>query len=581
MSSIPHHTGVSPSHTASTSVGTPTEGLAHKRPVYTVAARPKSVWTKAWQAFVAALYTVIPPGGILSSAFNMASSSIGAGILGLPAATNSAGLVLAMIYLVVITFFSIFSMHILAIAAQKTNIRSFEGMARWLFPQRHYAFSYWAAAIRLFHAFAGCVAYIISIGNCFDPIFAAAHVKVPHNSAMKFLASKSGNRLITCLMWLCIVVPLVLPKHIDSLRYASTFAVSFMIYFVVVIVVHSCTNGLPENIHHVEVVNRHGDPDVGDNVFLFRRGNPVVQSVGVFVFAYVCQINAYEVWWDMRSEMRTTRNYMWAALIGMTICGTLYAMVCFFGYVDFGSAQLQNKSMLLMYRPLDNPAILLAYVGVLVKLCVAYALLTIAARNSIYYMIGFQEKYGTGKDNEALEPTGRIRTSEDAVNSNDINGVALDVGAAEQPVALCDAHCGTDAGRMPRKSSGAPTDKLHPMEAVVTVTVDYMASTAEDVTFIDRIPFWKHGLLVMLLSIASLLCGLFIPSINMVFGFAGAISGGFLAFIFPALYYMYAGGFSVQQEGWFNYAMTYLLLICGVVGIVFGTGGTIYSTLTG
>ncbi|CBZ36583.1 amino acid permease [Leishmania donovani] len=42
---------------------------------------------------------------------------------------------------------------------------------------------------------------------------------------------------------------------------------------------------------------------------------------------------------------------------------------------------------------------------------------------------------------------------------------------------------------------------------------------------------------------------------------------------------MYSGNFTVAQVGWFTYLNTYLLLICGVVGIVFGTGGTIYVTI--
>ncbi|CAJ1032975.1 Transmembrane amino acid transporter protein/Tryptophan/tyrosine permease family, putative, partial [Leishmania shawi] len=63
---------------------------------------------------IKAVCTIIPPGGILSAAFNMASASIGAGILGLPSATDSAGLILAILYLIVITYFSVFSMYILA-----------------------------------------------------------------------------------------------------------------------------------------------------------------------------------------------------------------------------------------------------------------------------------------------------------------------------------------------------------------------------------------------------------------------------------------------------------------------------------
>lgn len=79
---------------------------------------------------------------------------------------------------------------------------------------------------------------------------------------------------------------------------------------------------------------------------------------------------------------------------------------------------------------------------------------------------------------------------------------------------------------------------------------------------------------------ATLLCGLFIPNINTVFGFAGSISGGFMAFIFPALFFMYSGGFCVERVGWFNYLCTYSILLVGVIGVIFGTGGTIYSVVT-
>ncbi|CCW69850.1 unnamed protein product [Phytomonas sp. Hart1] len=110
---------------------------------------------------------------------------------------------------------------------------------------------------------------------------------------------------------------------------------------------------------------------------------------------------------------------------------------------------------------------------------------------------------------------------------------------------------------------------------------EVLATTEDDTTYIDNIPFKKHLIVVVVLCVASLLSGLFIPKITTVFGFAGSICGGFMAFIFPALFYMYSGGFTVRQEGWFNYYITYLLLICGVIGIVFGLIGTIYNTVIG
>ena len=579
----------------------------------------RSKWCGVWQTtastVVSVVHKIVPPGGITSGAFNMAGASIGAGILGLPAATDSAGLVLAMIYLVIITYLSVFSMYILALAAQSTRIRSFEGMARWLFPSGNYAFSYWAAFIRWFHAFAGCVAYIISIGNCLDPIFKGALRNHPDNSAIKFFSETQGLRVLTVVIWFCVMVPMVVPKHIDSLRYASAVAVTFMVYFVIVVVVHSCRHGLPENRHHVKVV---GDQDNDDKlefntVFLFRSGNSVIHSVGVFMFAYVCQINAHEIYWDFRPEIRTTKNYTWAAFIGMLLCGTLYVMVCVFGYFDFGSRNLLGKSLLLMFHPLEEADVMIAYVGVLIKLCVAYALLCLSARNALYYLIGFQHRYRNRPDAAAAAGLTSSGNSLDDMTTQRTSGSLS--GAATTSSGKSNSN-GTDEVEKPKPAKAAATtavpeddmigdfddttaaaaatmhehvDKslkrgdatMRDDEELAAEDVDgeFGDNTAEDTTYVDNIPFWQHLLVVLLLAVASLLCGLFIPNINTVFGFAGSISGGFLAFVFPALFFMYSGNFSLAQVGWFTYLNTYVLLICGVVGIVFGTGGTIYETI--
>ncbi|RNF06930.1 amino acid transporter [Trypanosoma conorhini] len=135
----------------------------------------------------ACVNVVLPPGGVLASAFNLASSSIGAGILGLPLAANSSGLVMAVLYLAVITFLTIYSMYALGVAAQRTQISNFEGIAvalmgRW--------FALFVACVRVFHGLSGCVAYVISVGDIFKNILKNS------NSAPQFLKETNGNRLL-------------------------------------------------------------------------------------------------------------------------------------------------------------------------------------------------------------------------------------------------------------------------------------------------------------------------------------------------------------------------------------------------
>ncbi|PWU93037.1 putative amino acid transporter [Trypanosoma cruzi] len=170
------------------------------------------------------------------------------------------------------------------------------------------------------------------------------------------------------------------------------------------------------------------------------------------MFAYVCQINSYEVYWDMTD--RTLTRFTLASGLGMTLCFLLYAMVSFFGYMDFG--RKVDGSILLMYDPLQEPEVMVAYVGVLSKLCASYSLLFMACRNAIYHIIGW------------------------------------------------------DA---------------------------------------DELPYWKHCIAVTILSTIVLFCGLFIPKIQTVLGFAGSITGGSLGFLLPGAVCDVLGGLDVEEGG--------------------------------
>ncbi|CBH13848.1 amino acid transporter 1, putative [Trypanosoma brucei gambiense DAL972] len=413
--------------------------------------------------------TIIPPGGIAASAFNIGSTTVGAGIFGLPAAANSSGLVMAMIYLIIITAMTIFSIYALGVAAERTNIRTYEGVARALLGPWG---AYYTAATRAFFSFSACVAYVISVGDILS-------ATLKGTNAPDFLKQKSGNRLLTSLMWLCFMLPLVIPRHIDSLRHISTIAFILMIYTVVVVVVHSCMNGLPENIKNVSV----GKNDNAE-IILFNSGNRAIEGLGVIMFAYLFQVVALEVYENMTN--RSVGRFVIASAIALGICFTLYVMTSFFGYLDFGRAV--TGSVLLMYDPVNEPAIMVGFVGVLVKLCVSYALLGLACRNALYDVIGWDFR---------------------------------------------------------------------------------------------EVAFWKHCIAVVTLSVVMLLCGLFIPKINTVLGFAGSISGGSLGFILPSLLVMYSGGFTWQKVGPFYYLTTYAVLLTGVIAIVFGTGCAIWGTFTG
>nr|ACS87879.1 putative amino acid transporter [Angomonas deanei] len=399
----------------------------------------------------------LPYGGVLSSGINLASSCIGAGIIALPSAFNSSGLIMALIYMVIIVYLTIYSYVLLAIVAQKTGLRNYEQIVRALMgPGADYflAFCLW------FLSFGAEISYAISLKD----VLSAFLENSP--TAPAYLKTISGERVITFVLWCGFMLPLCLPKEINTLRYFSSLAIAFIIYFVIAMVIHSGMNGLQESPR--------------PKIKLFNTGNTAIGGLATFLFAFISQLNAMEVAGEMHKF--SVKRMTIASTIGVFLCFVLYLFAGLFGYLDFGPKV--TGSALKMYNPIQDKMMGVGYGGIMLKLCVGYGLHMIPVRDAIY-------------------------------------------------------HC------------------FH--------------------TDVHHMKWWKNACVCGSMAALSLICGLFIPRINVVFGLVGGFAGGFIGYIYPALMYMYSGNWTFSSVGWFHYFSTYFLLIVGVIGVVWGTASAIYD----
>ncbi|KEG05717.1 putative amino acid transporter, partial [Trypanosoma grayi] len=138
---------------------------------------------------------IIPPGGLLSTVFNLSSICVGAGILGLPAAANNSGLLMAFVYPVIIVVLSVYSLYCLAVQMERFGLRTYEDVSRTLLGP---GFDHFTAAVRLLNTFGGCVAFIIGVGDIFSAI-------LDNTDAPDYWKSTSGNRLLTTLLFLAVM----------------------------------------------------------------------------------------------------------------------------------------------------------------------------------------------------------------------------------------------------------------------------------------------------------------------------------------------------------------------------------------
>ncbi|ESL11522.1 amino acid permease, partial [Trypanosoma rangeli SC58] len=176
--------------------------------------------------FMRAMHVVMPYGGILSSAFNLASSTLGAGIVALPAAFQMSGIAMSVLYLLAVAAMVVYSFVLLTIVGERTGLRSYEKVTRQLLGR---GADYVLAVLMWLLCFGGDVSYVISMLGIIQG-FVNNSVSAP-----AFLKTLPGNRLLTSIVWLFLMFPLCLPKEINSLRIVSTIAVLFIVLFAICI----------------------------------------------------------------------------------------------------------------------------------------------------------------------------------------------------------------------------------------------------------------------------------------------------------------------------------------------------------
>ncbi|AAZ13581.1 amino acid transporter, putative [Trypanosoma brucei brucei TREU927] len=311
--------------------------------------------------FTVLLEKFIPHGGLWSCALNLASATLGAGICSLPAGFNLSGIVMSCIYLVCVAVGTVYSLNLLAKVAVKTGSRNYGEAAKAVMGPLA---GYYTAALMIVMCFGGSVAYIIIIGIILKAV-------LNRDGVPEYLKSESGNRLMTSMVWLVIILPMCIPKQVNSLRHLSFVGVMFIVYFSCVVIGHS--------------INKIINEGVADGIVYMRTGNSALDGLSLFLFSFICQPNAFEIFREMKH--RSPQRFTIYGTVGMSMCAVLYFLVGLFGYLEFGGDAIDT--VLSLYDPGENVAVAIAYIGVAAKVCVAFALHIIPMRDALYHCTGW------------------------------------------------------------------------------------------------------------------------------------------------------------------------------------------------
>ena len=401
------------------------------------------------------LPNLLPHGSLQASGFNLASATLGAGTLALPSAVANSGALIGTLLLLLCCASTVYSIRLLVITLEKTGYMTYEEMAHKLVGPR---FEKLTAFLIVAFCWGITIVYVVAIGDILDPLREV-------QGFPEALKGIWGRRAMMTMFWAVFMLPLSLAKEINSLRYASLIGMVSTGFLVSAIVTHAGE-----------------DKPVMANVPVARFDMDMMMSLTIFIFAYCCQTNSFEIYTEMTN--RSVNRMTLAAGVSMSVCTCIYIVAGVAGSADFGKHT--DSNILKNYKDPTNTAyITLAFVAISVTLTMAFPICIFPTRDAIIQMVGYKDAYST-PSHVRLFISGSLATS-------------------------------------------------------------------------------------------SILVGLFVPGIGVLFGLLGGICGSTLAFIWPALFIMRTGEWTVEKAGLLNVVATHALFYGGIVIGIVGTGISVYQ----
>lgn len=320
-------------------------------------------YPRVLQPLVKLSRTLVPYGSLASNVFSLASVTLGGAIISMPSSFATSGIAMSIIYLVVITWMTVYSMMMMGLAMRMTGARNFEESGEMLFGR---GWGYFVGGVMWLSCVGTAIAYISAAVSLVTPLLVQSSLTSP------FFKTTNGINVVVIILWLFLLVPITIPKRVNTVRYVSVIGVSMVLYFVACIVVHGSITLSNEGLR--------------EDVLWFTTGNTAIYGLSIFVFAYMCQGVAYSVYYEMQPRQSVGQLTI-ASAIGMTACMIFYILAGFFGYISFGEDT--QSSVLYNFDPIHQPYIMIAYLGMMVKICAAYGMNMIPVRNFQYHCLGW------------------------------------------------------------------------------------------------------------------------------------------------------------------------------------------------
>ncbi|CAI9091814.1 OLC1v1026930C1 [Oldenlandia corymbosa var. corymbosa] len=260
---------------------------------------------------------------ISSAIFNVSTSMVGAGIMSIPATFKVLGIIPSFVVILIIAFFVDVTVEFLLKYTRHTGVLDSYGalMAESFGKPGAVALQVCVLITNL----GAMIIYLIIIGDVLsgNQSDGSVHLGVLQEwFGVHWWNSRSYALLFIVLF---IMLPLVVLRRIDSLRYASAVSILLAVLFVILcsgMAIRAMLLGKTEKSRLL--------PDFAHGMSFFE----LFTTIPVIATAFGCHVNVHPI----RAELGRPSQMSSAVRISLVLCVAIYFAVGFFGYLLFGDA---------------------------------------------------------------------------------------------------------------------------------------------------------------------------------------------------------------------------------------------------
>ena len=306
-----------------------------------------------------------PVASINTTAINIISNVVGAGILSVPGAFAGMSVIPATIMLTLFALMSAYSMVLLTLCAQRTGRFTYKDLIEYAWNSSLYGRIFDGAIF--VYTFACCIAYAHAVGDSMSPVMTTL------TGGTGIFTSKGFWILMAALVFF----PLSSFKQLSELKLSSLFGFVVILYLVLVIVIYffhqdSPTGGL-----------------VNGTTPWFDIGKGFLMNLPICSVAFSCHYNVPVFYGEMRR--RRPSRMLKAVGRAVPVILTLYFITAFFSVMHFEAKELTKKGDVSLNFPDSYTPMTVARIGLFIHFVCVFPIICIAARramNSILFNRG-------------------------------------------------------------------------------------------------------------------------------------------------------------------------------------------------